>query len=214
MASLAWYHIQSYCMILHSLKSHLSYINQYFEPKIGFQFFFGGPMTRLTNWCPVTYSDPCTPLMTSWEILESQALLFKKILVYAAYIRMSPINRTRNYTLPSAYPNAQDLTQLARIKNSWFLDHPNLISILWEFFVGFLIFGLPIMQAIKLSTNTQYILTRISCYHFINILLQYFIYLNFIAAITNWLVLLSYHVILLHFIKFWLNLSIYKNLPF
>ena len=62
-ASLAWYHIQGYCMILHGLKSHLSYINQYFKPKIfGFQSFFLGPMTRLTNQRPVTYSDPCTPL--------------------------------------------------------------------------------------------------------------------------------------------------------
>ena len=43
--------------------------------------------------------------MTSQEIPESQVLLFKKILAYAAYIRMSSINRTHNLPQEQSYKN-------------------------------------------------------------------------------------------------------------
>ena len=62
------------------------------------------------------------------------------------------------YTLPSAYPNAQDLTRLAGIGNSRFLDRPNLISfslIFIRILIGFLIFGLSIIQAVRFSANTS-----------------------------------------------------------
>ena len=37
-------------LFLHRLKSHLSYLNQYFKPKIyGLQKIFLGPMAGLTN---------------------------------------------------------------------------------------------------------------------------------------------------------------------